>query len=84
MTLTYIAEGPTSTNSKHISLDPYSLLLCDVTAHPKANRHAGYMSRDGHVLWCDVTARALHSNGPAADIENTVSVLLAACVVGVV
>jgi hypothetical protein len=33
LSLTYIAEGPTSTNSKHISRDPYPLLLCDVTVH---------------------------------------------------
>jgi hypothetical protein len=33
LSLTYIAEGPTSTNSKHISHDPYPVLLCDVTAH---------------------------------------------------
>jgi hypothetical protein len=38
------------------------------------------MSRDGHVLLCDVTALALHGNGPPAYIENTVPVLLAACV----
>jgi hypothetical protein len=54
--LTYIAERPTSVNSKHISRDPYSLLLCDVIAHPQADGHAGNMSRDRHVLlMCDVT-----------------------------
>jgi hypothetical protein len=26
---------------QHISRDPYSLLLCDVTAHPQADGHAG-------------------------------------------
>jgi hypothetical protein len=80
MTLTYIAEGPISTNSKHISCDPYSLLLCNITVHPQANGHAGNMSRDRHMLLCDVTARMLHSNGPSVDIGNTVPVLLAACV----
>jgi hypothetical protein len=39
------------------------------------------MSRDHcPLLLCDVTARALRSNGPSANIENTVPVLLAACV----
>jgi hypothetical protein len=38
------------------------------------------MSRDDHVLFCDVTAQALHSNAPSADIENTVHIMLAACV----
>jgi hypothetical protein len=43
--------------------------------------HTKHMSRDRYLLLlCDVTARALHSNGPSADIENTVLVLLAACV----
>jgi hypothetical protein len=44
------------TNSKHISCDPYSLLLCDVTAHLQADGHTGNTSRDGHLLlMCDVT-----------------------------
>jgi hypothetical protein len=32
------------------------------------------------VTLLDVTARALHSNGPTANTENAVPVLLAACV----
>jgi hypothetical protein len=71
---TYIAEGQTTHHRKRMSRDRYRPLLCDVTAR------VGNMSRDGHVLLYDVTARALHSNGPSAYIENTVPVLLAACV----
>jgi hypothetical protein len=55
--LTYIAEGWTSTNSKHISRDPYPLLLCDVTGPTQADGHAGNMSHVGHLLlMCDITA----------------------------
>jgi hypothetical protein len=39
---TYIAKGQTSTNSKHISHDPYLLLLCDVTTSAPA---AGHMEK---------------------------------------
>jgi hypothetical protein len=39
------------------------------------------MSAGGPLL-CDTCT--LHSNGPPADIENTVPILLAACVAGVV
>jgi hypothetical protein len=77
MTLTYVAEGQTAQHHKHMSRDRYPLLLCDVT------ERAGNMLRDGHVLLCDVTARWLHNNGPSAYIENTVPVLLAACVAGI-
>jgi hypothetical protein len=42
------------------------------------------MSRDGRVLLGDVTVCMLHSNSPSADIENTVPILLAMCVAGVV
>jgi hypothetical protein len=45
--LTYIAEGQTSTNSKHISRDPCLLLLCDVTAPAPAARHA-----ENSLLYC--------------------------------
>jgi hypothetical protein len=48
-------------------------MLCDVTALARNT------SRDGQYC-CDVTARALHSNGPSADVENTVPILLAASV----
>jgi hypothetical protein len=37
--LTYIAKGWTSTNSKHVSRDPYQLLLCDITAPAPAAIH---------------------------------------------
>jgi hypothetical protein len=51
--LTYIAKGRTSTNRKHISHDPYPQLLCDVTTHAQADRHAGNTC---HVMatycWC--------------------------------
>jgi hypothetical protein len=51
--LTYTAEGPTSTNSKHISRDPYSLLLCDVTAHPQADGLAGNTCHvTAAYYWC--------------------------------
>jgi hypothetical protein len=54
--LTYIAEGPTSNNSKRLSCVPYSLLRCDVTAHWQADGHAENMSRDSHILlMCDIT-----------------------------
>jgi hypothetical protein len=59
---------------KHMSCDCYPSLLCDVTAH------AGNMSRDRHVLLCDITACVLHSNSPFVYTENTVPVLLAECV----
>jgi hypothetical protein len=53
---------------QHISHNPYSLLLCDVTAHPQADGHAGNMSRDGHILlMCDVT----DPMPPAGHVENT-------------
>jgi hypothetical protein len=56
--LTYIAEGRTSTNSKHISSDPYPLLLWRHRTCA-ADGHAGNTSRDGHLLLiCDVTAPA--------------------------
>jgi hypothetical protein len=78
MTLTHIAEGQTTYHRKHMSRDCYPPLLCDVTSC------TGNMSRDGHVLLCDVTGCASHSNGLFADIENTVLILLAACVAGIV
>jgi hypothetical protein len=60
---TYIAEGQTSTKSKHISHDPYPLLLCDITAHAQADRQAGTMSHDSHLLLlCDDTAPASASS----------------------
>jgi hypothetical protein len=77
MALTYIAEGQITYHRKHMSRDRYPLLLCDVTAC------AGNMSLDNHVLLCDVTSRMLHSNGSSANIENTVPVLLAMCVLWV-
>jgi hypothetical protein len=68
LSLTRIAEGPTLTNSKHISRDPYSLLLCDITTHPQADRHAGNMSHDGHILlMCDIT----NPTPTARHMENT-------------
>jgi hypothetical protein len=55
--LTYIAKGPTSTNSKCISRDPYSLFLCDVITHAQADGHTGNTSFDGHLLLlCGITA----------------------------
>jgi hypothetical protein len=73
MTLTYIAEGQTAHHHKHMSRDRYPLLLRDVTAR------AENISRDRHILLCDVTVCALHSDSPSMDTENT-----AACVAGVV
>jgi hypothetical protein len=41
-------------------------------AEERTSYHSKRMSRDRYpVLLCDVTARALHSNGPSADTENT-------------
>jgi hypothetical protein len=54
--LTYIAEGRTSTNSKHISRDPYPLLLCDVTAHAQANGQAGNTCHVTATYCCCVTS----------------------------
>jgi hypothetical protein len=74
MTLTYIAVGRKGHNRKGMSRDRFPLLLYDVTAS------AGNMSRDGNVLFRDVTARALHSNDQFAYVENTVPILLSECV----
>jgi hypothetical protein len=68
------------TNSKHISHDPYSLLLCDVTAHVQDDGHVGNKSCDSYMLLCDIIVCVLHSNDLSADIESTVPVLLAECV----
>jgi hypothetical protein len=61
-----------------------TVLLC----HPSISDiitalHAGNMPRDSHVLLCDATERTLHSNSPFANEENTVPILLAACVLQV-
>jgi hypothetical protein len=80
LSLTYIAEGPTSTSSKHISRDPYQVLLCDVTAHAQADGHTGNTSCDGHLLLlCDVTTPA-----PAARHTGNTACSTVACAYRVV
>jgi hypothetical protein len=67
--LTYIVNGPTSTKKKHISRDPYLLLLYDVTVHLQADGTLRkHMSCDAHLLlMCDITTPA-----PAVrHMENT-------------
>jgi hypothetical protein len=68
------------------SRDSTATISSSLPAQEFYSQGSDIASRKTHVTWslplllCEVTARALHSNGPSADVENTAPVLLAACV----
>jgi hypothetical protein len=55
LSLTYIAEGLTLTNSKHILCDPYPLLLRDITTHVQLTD-----TQETHVMWRPPTVDVWH------------------------
>jgi hypothetical protein len=78
LSLTFIAEGLTSTNSKYISRDPYPLLLCHVIAHAQLMETQETRHVTATHCWC-VTSLILRQ---LPDTQKTqLALLMQACIV---